>query len=619
MKKFILPFVLFNIFLSAVPSFAFIQQSSNTIDLGKIIISAYRQEQSIDDVSDNVVVYTSKDIAALPAKDLGEILQYIPGVNGSVKAAFGQATAVTIHGSEARHVLIMVDGIPFNTQLSGQANPTVIPKFLIERIEVIKGAGSHAWGSALGGVINVITKSLDEVEEPEIAFSSLVSEYQTTENTITVAGAKQGLQYYIGGSFFDTKGIKTKSSVTRKEFYSKLVYALTDQSKLTGSFGYSGSRALEEDVPGDFWISQPIASHFGQLNYEFEDENNKGSMAYKFNKQKITTDYYLNPATHFSATISTDLYHGLSFNKQWTIDKDLLNVGLDLDWHELKSNNYLSKSRGISMQAPFINYTKNWDKWSLNTGLRYDHNAQFGQQLSPSIGGVFHLRKESNTLFRWKAARAFSAPPLLWMYNEDVTYSIGANPDLKAERAMVYDLGFESKVGEKFHFEWDVYYSQVKDAIATRSSGSLWIKDNYQEFKKQGTELILDYDLFPQVKLYASAEFNNVIDKETNKKVRDSSILRNGYSFGVKYGAGKGLLLHLMGEYNRWMAPASYGKNDGKVIVNFKATKDFELPRYHQKCQLFFNIYNLSDSKYWTDPSYPTASRYFEGGFSVKF
>ena len=34
-----------------------------------------------------------------------------------------------------------------------------VPVQNIEKIEIIKGPASSAWGSALGGVINVITKS----------------------------------------------------------------------------------------------------------------------------------------------------------------------------------------------------------------------------------------------------------------------------------------------------------------------------------------------------------------------------------------------------------------------------------------------------------------------------
>jgi hypothetical protein len=35
--------------------------------------------------------------------------------------------------------------------------------------------------------------------------------------------------------------------------------------------------------------------------------------------------------------------------------------------------------------------------------------------------------------------------------------------------------------------------------------------------------------------------------------------------------------------------------------------------------ELFLNLYNLTNSKYWSSPTFPLPERYFEGGVSVSF
>ena len=116
-----------------------------------IFVTATRVESQTNRIAENTVVLTAKDIERLPARDLGELLTYVPGVDIQVNSQFGQSTSLSINGSDSRHVLVMVDGIPFNTQLSGQANPTRIPVGHIDRVEIIKGAetGDRAVAKAL--------------------------------------------------------------------------------------------------------------------------------------------------------------------------------------------------------------------------------------------------------------------------------------------------------------------------------------------------------------------------------------------------------------------------------------------------------------------------------------
>ncbi len=70
-----------------------------------------------------------------------------------------------IRGVTGQQILVLVDGIRMNTSIlrpgPNQYTATIDPG-MIERIEVIRGAESALWGSdAIGGVINVVTKSAD--------------------------------------------------------------------------------------------------------------------------------------------------------------------------------------------------------------------------------------------------------------------------------------------------------------------------------------------------------------------------------------------------------------------------------------------------------------------------
>lgn len=63
-------------------------------------------------------------------------------------------------------MLLLLDGVRLNQNSSGAALSHFIPLGIIKRVEIIKGAASSSWGSALGGVINIITKDVGKSNRP---------------------------------------------------------------------------------------------------------------------------------------------------------------------------------------------------------------------------------------------------------------------------------------------------------------------------------------------------------------------------------------------------------------------------------------------------------------------
>src|SRR5262249_34430965 len=153
---------------------------------------------------------------------LSEALKYLPGVDVKVNTEFGQASSLSMNGSDSRQVLLMVDGIPFNTQLSGQANPARVPLEIIDRIEIIKGGLSSVWGSSLGGVINVITKDTGSKAGIHGTLNSSYGEFATIRNSFDMSGKAGKAGYFLAGSFLDTDGPMAATEAKEKKGFGKL-------------------------------------------------------------------------------------------------------------------------------------------------------------------------------------------------------------------------------------------------------------------------------------------------------------------------------------------------------------------------------------------------------------
>jgi vitamin B12 transporter len=96
------------------------------------------------------------------AKGVAELVATAPGVAVSGYGGLGQLATVSIRGSAASGVLVLLDGLPLNTGAGGGVDLSTIPRAWISRLEVARGAeGAHYGVGALGGIVNVVTQRPD--------------------------------------------------------------------------------------------------------------------------------------------------------------------------------------------------------------------------------------------------------------------------------------------------------------------------------------------------------------------------------------------------------------------------------------------------------------------------
>jgi len=602
-------------------------QENKEIELEKIIVTNRRSPVSLSQATENVAVINEDEIKQLPARTLGEALQYISGVDIAPSRGFGRATFISIQGSDSRHVRVMIDGIPLNTQSSGQVNPSEFPIENIARIEVIKGAASSIWGSSLGGVINIITKDTGKTLIPEGSFTTSFAEFRTKKENAEISGKAGDLGYYVFSSYMESGGKGPKDDVLEKKGFGKLSYDLKDMGKITGSFGYSWADVNSGLFPSGTWRAQPYGIRYGKIGWEGTAGGTDIRIDLKHSRQDLTSKIYASLVDEQPLLIKfNDLLYQLSLISSTRLrEKDLLVFGADFDWDAVKSDIFLTKTKSLKLQAPYVNYSLRCEPWDFNFGLRYDRNSEFGQQASPSCGLAYHLKSIPETLIRAGISRAFNAPPLLWKYNYSGDFWTAPNPDIRPERAWVYELGLESKPVSRLWMKFSLYRADVWDAIswATNEAGLSYMK-NFEKFRRQGGELQLKINILEGLDFLASGAFNDIVDRATGKIVKDGDKARESFGLGIEYRNKKGFILSLKGYYDWWNAEptvyvdqlsqeVSVEPNDRKMLVDLKISQEFKYLAF------FLNIHNLTNAKYWQDFFLPIPERYFEGGVTVKW
>ena len=88
---------------------------------------------------------------------IGDALQQLPGVDNSKDSPWEQR--VVLRGLSGQRVLVLMDGIPMNSARGNGPHPSLLASSMIDRVEVVRGPSSVAYGSdAIGGAVNLITR-----------------------------------------------------------------------------------------------------------------------------------------------------------------------------------------------------------------------------------------------------------------------------------------------------------------------------------------------------------------------------------------------------------------------------------------------------------------------------
>jgi outer membrane receptor protein involved in Fe transport len=176
-----------------------------------VTVTATRTETRLNDVAGSMVILSSQDVATTAAATLDDALRQVPGFTlfrrtGS-RAANPTTQGVSLRGvgaSGASRALVLADGIPLNDPFGGWVYWGRVPRESVERIEVLRGGASALYGSsALGGVVNVITRA---PESNALSLSASYGNEETGEASLFAAGKRGRWGASVGAESFSTRG-----------------------------------------------------------------------------------------------------------------------------------------------------------------------------------------------------------------------------------------------------------------------------------------------------------------------------------------------------------------------------------------------------------------------------
>jgi outer membrane receptor protein involved in Fe transport len=466
-------------------------------ELGTTEVTGSRIVDTIADVPAQTYVVTSSDIAKAGATNAQDALARIPGVDGMYGSqSMANSKGVTVRGFTSE-TLLLVDGMPYmganygtGASMGAPFDLRAIPVETIDRIEVVKGAGSAIYGSnAAGGVINIITKKGAQKSSGYIKTEGGNAGY-FRGTVMGTAVMSDDMRVTLGYSRTLENGDVTFQKYTHKVWGTSNVVTDTYKTKDYRGNDYvlraeKGPWALVGNF-GDYKSVWELSS--GQTNQDSQyrrvslnyDDGRTKSHIYYNNFDRDLYHYY-GADTYFS-----DKSYGIIFNRREEINKWAFTWGIDIRRDNASYSD--TKTGGVKYDldrtgfAPYIETSIPVGAANLDLGLRYEHwnidNDEDANEFVPRIS--LNWENNSGTLFYATAGRYFSLPSFYQIYLPYPNDAYGVylqNTKLKPEKGWSYELGAKN---QKAKNPWNLglFYTDMEDAIYYKYDWSVYPATN---------------------------------------------------------------------------------------------------------------------------------------------
>lgn len=173
--------------------------------LEEVVVTGSRIIEKPAEATSQIVAVEREDIDRSGVDSIGKILQALPANTGSPRGTNTNnggdgSTRIDLRGLGDCRTIVLLNGLRFPSGGSGgDCSPDfdMIPLSLVERVEVLASGASSVYGAdAIGGVVNIITRS--SFQGVEAGASYLVSDESDGDTTNA---------YFMAGQAFESGGV----------------------------------------------------------------------------------------------------------------------------------------------------------------------------------------------------------------------------------------------------------------------------------------------------------------------------------------------------------------------------------------------------------------------------
>jgi vitamin B12 transporter len=502
-----------------------------------IVVTATRIPTPEQQIASSVTVVTADDIAARQLQSLPDLLKQVPGLNVVQTGGPGGQTSVFMRGTNSNHTKVLVDGIDVSDP-SNSGGAFDFGQFLtqdIQKVEILRGPQSGLYGSdAIGGVINIITKS--GAGPAQFNAGVEAGSFDTFNQTGGVSGSLDQFHYAANVAHFHSG----ETPVTPLDLLAPGEKRIDDYYD-----NFTASTKLGFDVTENFDLGLVARYTDTHLRLTGENEDNfPADFPDSAQSANNTLQTYARATAHllsFAGVLEQTL--GIAYSNIKSSDfapelarSDAFGERVKFDWQgiiKLAASEKLvlgAEHQRDEITAPISASTRIdsgyaelqssfGDRLFDTISVRYDDNDRFGGKVTYRFAPAY-LITETGTKLKGSVGTGFKAPTLNQLFQSFPDFDFFANPNLKPESSVGWDLGFEQALAsDRLRFGVTYFHNKITNLIA--DSADFTTEINVGRAVTQGVESFVAYQPIQALTFRLDYTYTQAMDE-----IADQELLR---------------------------------------------------------------------------------------------
>lgn len=630
---------------------------ANVFTLGEVVVTAEKSKTINTTVSSNKMQDFAKN-------DVARALNLLPGISLSAVGPRNEAM-VFVRGFDLRQVPLLIDGIPVYVPYDGYVDLARFTTFDLAEINVSKGYTSIIHGpNALGGAINLITRRPGKKFELNGASGWLSGGYRTNINI----GSNLGKWYIQAGAskmqrdsfplsekFKSAKteegGSRNNSYFSDEKYNIKIGFTPGNRSEYALSYIYQhGKKGTPPYAGKDTLNSQFKNPRFWQWPYWDKQSlyfiSNTVIDSAQYVKARLYYDKFKNQLNSYDDASYTNISRPYAFKSYYNDysfggiveygtnlirNRDDIKITLQYKQDVHREHNEGEPVRNMSdrtLTAGFENELKISSVFTLHSGFSFNNRSSIkAQNYNSSTQKISHFPSNNNNAFNVQGSLVYR-PDAINTLNLSVarktrfattkdrySYRLGTaipNPDLKAEDAVNYEIGYAGSFGNRLRLQSAIFYSKINNTILSVSNvkfdttRNVWQSQlqNAGKSEYMGAEIGAEFLILPPLQSglnYTWIKRNNL----TNPALHFTDVPEHKLFAFVQYRLRKRLVVQANSEFNSKRYSTTYGTVSGDfMLLNISITVN--LWRYFS---IEGGINNIGDVEYSLVEGYPEPGR----------
>jgi vitamin B12 transporter len=597
-----------------------------------IVTGSYAPEARLTASS---TVLNAQQIQALNKKTLGQVLKTIPGLLVEEQGGAGGLTAVSIRGGEANFTLVKVDGVTINDSTNSRGGGfdfSNFNSFMVERIEVVRGAQSAIYGSdALAGVINIITRQpeaghhqvvnaewgQDDFHTVSLAALGKVDtiaytvELTSTDDGEPTPGSTRqsdsanasviwtpvkGQEFRLGVRYFDSERMSYPEQSGGPIFAVRDDLDTADYNDQIASFDW-----ISQVSPN--WRSQFSASHF----YHEEDYVSPGIPEYlevppNASDTEFTRDH-LRWVNTFKVANGYEINLGADF-----LDEDGDSTGyVEFFGDRIPTDFELDRSTAGLFTSISARLTP---KLMIQSSIRYDDPEGFESETSFHAGILLDVTNELSISGNW--GNAYKLPSFFAL-----GHALVGNPDLLPEQAESWDVGLQWNPSAALMTS-ATYFSNDYENLVDFDDAT-FRNVNRQQVLTSGVELQVTWSPSSNLSVSAQSTYTDIEVKGEDTVLTGRPELVAGLWANWQLTQQWGVVLDYRYSGEQWAASRHTGNEVTEKLPSYNRLDWVVRFQPNENWQLQFSVDNLLDEDYVTAVGFNAPGALYRIGATLQY